>query len=91
MKRYLVIGLSIMLVILVAVFLIAPVFAQEPPAGEGPWQDMYQACRSGDWQQMRDAMGRIWGNGNVPQPDNFAPGQAGSCCGFASDATNTTY
>lgn len=79
MKKYLAIGLGVVAVILLSVFLIVPIFAQESQPTDSAWQQMHQACLSGDWQGMRDAMQNLFGssNGNDYGPCHGGYGAAG--------------
>lgn len=68
MKKILIIGLSAVAVILLSVFLIVPIFAQDKNPPADVWQDMYQACQEGDWQAMNDTMQKTHGGNDTNTP-----------------------
>ncbi|MDP2917374.1 MAG: hypothetical protein Q8O16_05525 [Dehalococcoidia bacterium] len=73
MKKILIIGLSAVAVILLSVFLIVPIFAQDKNPPADVWQDMYQACQEGDWQAMNDTMQETHGDNGWNCHDTNTP------------------
>jgi hypothetical protein len=82
MKKLLVAGAVILVVMLMAVFLVVPVFAQDPTNTSNP----FQACLnglSGDYQSMIDTCRKLVGTNNMPclNPGGNVsnPSQTSSC------------
>lgn len=84
MKKILLVSLITLSVVLLAVFLVIPAFAQdEKTTAQEQWQAMYEACQSGDWQAMQDAMQQVdWDDmpchQGYPTPQNPQDGNTGS-------------
>ncbi len=89
MKKLLLIGSLI--VVMGALFIIfgMPALAQRSdnvtPPNQQAWQDMYQACRNGDWSAMADAAQRAHGdnwNGMMGGWSNPSGGNSGTGSGW---------
>lgn len=92
MKKIVIIGIAVISVVLLSVFLIAPVFAQDTSPPNDVWQDMYQACQNGDWQGMNEAMQRVYeeGSGYGACHGNYSAPNEENTSGTSSNSSNNT-
>lgn len=81
MRKILLIGLITVSVALLTAFLVVPVLAQQggedKPADDSGWQEMHDACASGDWEKMADAAQKYCHGGDAPQGTQVPSGSSG--------------